>query len=95
MCVQCHKKRLTVSDNTIQAEGPGFFLYILGKTSAEAIEKLATKVKKNLWSALEIGAKNGNVAVSKVTKVALAAISDVMNTYHKEKSFLGKFVWIH
>ena len=48
MCVQCHKKRLTVSDNTIQAEGPGFFLYILGKISAEAIEKLATKVKKNL-----------------------------------------------
>ena len=41
------KKSMTFSDNTIKAEGLGSFFKNLGKTSAKAAKKLATKALKN------------------------------------------------
>ena len=61
-CVVCdRKKSMTVSDNTIQAEGLGDFFKKLGKVSGKAAKKLATNALKNPSRFLEIGA---NVAAA-------------------------------
>ena len=48
------KKSLTVSGNTIQAEGLGSFIKNPGRTSVKAGKNLATNVKKNPGRVLEI-----------------------------------------
>ena len=64
-CVECiGKQSLFVSDNSIQAKGIGNFFKDVRKNSASVGKKLAKVVFKNLASALEIGAKIGNAAVS-------------------------------
>ena len=47
-CSICNRKKsMTVSDDTIKAEGLSSFFKILGKISAKAGKKLATNVLKN------------------------------------------------
>ena len=60
---------MTVSDNTIKAEGLSSFFKNLGKLSAKAGKKLATNVLKNPGRALEIGANVATAAASRNPKM--------------------------
>ena len=87
------KKSMTVSDNTIKAEGLGSFIKNLGKISAKAGKKLATNVLKNPGRALEITSNIATAAATKSPKAALSTLSEVINFYHTGKGlYLGKFV---
>ena len=87
-CSKCNRKKsMTVSDNTIQAEGLGSFFKILGKISAKAGKKLATNVLKNSGRALEIGANVATAAATKSPKAALSTLPEVINLYHTGKGF--------
>ena len=87
------KKSTTVSDNTIKADGISSFFKNLGKLSAKAGRKLATKVLKVLGRALEIGANVATAAASRNPKAALSSLPEVINFYHTGKGlYLGKFV---
>ena len=93
-CSICNRKKsMTVSDNTIKAEGLGDFFKNLGKVSAKAGKKLAKNVLKNPGRALEIGANIATAAATKNPKTALGTIPEVINFYHTGKGlYLGKFV---
>ena len=93
-CSICNRKKsMTVSDNTIKAEGLGSFFKNLGKISSKAGKKLATNVLKNPGRALEIGANIATAAAAKSPKAALSTLPEVINFYHTGKGvYLGKFV---
>ena len=93
-CSVCNRKKsMTVSDNTIKAEGLSSFFKNLGKISAKAGKKLASNVLKNPGRVLEIGANVGSAFVSKNPKAALSTLPEVINFYHTGKGlYLGKFV---
>ena len=93
-CVICDPKNsMTVSDNTIQAEGLGDFFKNLGKISAKAGKKLAKNVLCNPGRALDLTAKIATAAATKIPKAALSALPEVINFYHTGKGvYLGKFV---
>ena len=84
---------MTVSDNTIKAEGLGSFFKNLGKISAKAAKKLATNVLKNPGRALEITSNIATAAATKSPKAALSTLPEIINFYHTGKGlYLGKFV---
>ena len=84
---------MSVSDNTIKAEGLSGFFENLGKISFKAGERLATNVLKNPGRALEIGANIGTSAATKSPKAALPTLTEVIKFYHTGKGlYLGKFV---
>ena len=93
-CSVCNRKKsMTVSDNTIKAEGLGDIFKNLGKVSSKAAKKLATNALKNPSRFLEVGANVATAAVSKNPKAALSAIPEVIKFYHTGKGlYLGKFV---
>ena len=93
-CSVCNRKKcMTVSDNTIKAEGLSSFFKNLGKISAKAGKKLATNVLKNPARALEISANVATAAASRNPKAALSALPEVIIFYHTGKGlYLGKFV---
>ena len=92
-CSICkRKKSMTVSDNTIKAEGLGSFLKNLGKISAKAGKKLATNVLKNPGRALEITSNIATAAATKSSKAALSTLPEVINFYHTGKGlYLPRF----
>ena len=82
-CSICNRKKsMTVSDNTIKAEGLGSFFKNLGKISAKAGKKLATNALKNPARFLEIGANVATAAASRNPKAALSALPEVISFYH-------------
>ena len=86
---------MTVSDNTIKAEGLSGFLKTLGKISAKTGKKLASNVLKTPARALEIGANVATAAASRNPKAALSSLPQVINFYHTGKGlYLGKFVYV-
>ena len=93
-CSVCNRKKsITVSDNTIKAEGLGSFFKNLGKIPAKAGKKLATNVLKNPSRALEITSNIATAAATKSPKAALSTLPEVINFYHTGKGlYLGKFV---
>ena len=93
-CSVCNRKKsLTVSDNTIEAEGLGSFFKNLGKISAKAGKKLAKKVLSNPGRALDLTAKIATAAATKYPEAALSTLAEVINFYHTGKGlYLGKFV---
>ena len=93
-CSVCNRKKsMTVSDNTIKAEGLGSFFKNLGKISAKARKKLAKIVMSNPGRALALTAKIATAAATKSPKAALSTLPEVMNFYHTGKDlYLGKFV---
>ena len=93
-CSVCkRKKSMTVSDNTIKAEGLGSFFKNLGKISAKAGKKLAKNVISNPGRALDLTAKIDTAATTKSPKAALSTLPEVINFYHTGKGlYLGKFV---
>ena len=95
-CSICIRKQsMTVSDNTIKAEGLGSLFKNLRRISAKASRKLLTNVFKKPSRALEIGANVATAASSRSPQAALSTIPEVMNFYHKGRGLcLGKFVYI-
>ena len=93
-CSVCNRKKsMTVSDNTIKAEGLGSFFKNLGKISANAGRKFATNVLKNPGRALEITSNIATAAATKSPKAALSTLPEVINFYHTGKGlYLGKIV---
>ena len=93
-CSICNRKKsMTVSDNTIKAEGLGSFFKNLGKISAKAGKKLAKNVLSNPGRALEITSNIATAAATKSPKAALSTLPEVINFYHTGKGlYLGKFV---
>ena len=93
-CSICNRKKsMTVSDNTIKAEGLGSFFKSLGKISAKAGKKLAKNVLSNPGRALDLTAKIATAAAAKSPKAALSTLPEVINFYHTGKGlYLGKFV---
>ena len=84
---------MTVSDNTIKAEGFGDFFKKLGKVSSRAAKKLASNALKNPARFLEIGANVAAATASRNPKAALSALPEVITFYHTGKGLnLGKFV---
>ena len=92
-CSKCQRKKsMTVSDNTIEAEGLGSFFKNLGKISAKAGKKLATNALKNPARFLEIGAKVATAAASRNPKAALSTLPEVIRFYHTGKGlYLPRF----
>ena len=66
---------MTVSDNTIQAEGLSDFFRNLGKSSVKIGKKLAKKVLKNPLRALDITANIATAAASRSPKNVLSTLS--------------------
>ena len=93
-CSICNRKKsMTVSDNTIQAEGLGSFFKNLGRISSIAGKKLAKNVISNPGRALDLTAKIATAAATKNPKAALSTLPEVINFYHTGKGlYLGKFV---
>ena len=84
---------MTVSDNTIEAEGLSDFFKNLGKSSVKVGKKLAKKVLKNPSRALDITANIASAAASRSPKNVLSTLTEVINFYHTGKGlYLGKFV---
>ena len=82
-CSVCNRKKsMTVSDNTIKAEGLGDFFRNLGKVSSKAAKKLATNALKNPARFLEIGANVATAAASRNPKSALSTLPEVINFCH-------------
>ena len=87
------KKSMTVSDNTIKAEGLVSFFKKLGKISAKASKKILTNVLENPGAALEITSNIATAAATKSPKAALSTLPEVINFYHTGKGlYLGTFV---
>ena len=64
-CSICNRKKsMTVSDNTIQAEGLSDFFKSLGKKRLNVSKKMAKNVLKNPGRALENSANVGSAFVS-------------------------------
>ena len=93
-CSICNRKKsMTVSDNTIRAEGLSSFFKNLGKISSKAGKKLAKNVLSNPGRALDLTAKIATAAATKSPKAALSTLPEVINFYHTGKGlYLGKFV---
>ena len=85
-CSICNRKKsMTVSDNTMQAEGLGSFFKNLGKISAKAGKKIATNALKIPARVLEIGANVAMAAASRNAKAALSTLPVVINFHHTGK----------
>ena len=93
-CSICNRKKsMTVSDNTIKAEGLSSFFKNLGKISSKAGKKLAKNVLSNPGRALDLTAKIATAAATKSPKAALSTLPEVINFCHTGKGlYLGKFV---
>ena len=93
-CSICNRKiSMTVSDNTIKAEGLSSFFKNLGKISSKAGKKLAKNVLSNPGRALDLTAQITTAAATKSPKAALSTLTEVINFYHTGKGLcLGKFV---
>ena len=84
---------MTVTDDTIKAEGLSSFFKNLRKISAKAGKKLATNVLKNPAQALEIGANVATAAASRIPKAALSTLPEVIKFYHEGRGlYLRKYI---
>ena len=93
-CSKCQRKNsMTVSDNTIEAEGLSDFFKNLGKSSVKVGKKLAKNALKNPSRALDITANIASAAASRSPKNVISTLPEVINFYHTGKGlYLGKFV---
>ena len=86
---------MTVSDNTVKAEGLGSFFKTLGKISSKAGKKLAKNVLSNPGRALDLTAKIATAAAIKSPKAALSTLPEVINFYHTGKGFISESLYKH
>ena len=69
---------MTVSDNTIQAEGLRDFLKNLGKKGLKVSEKTAKNVLSNPTRSSDLTAKNSRGAASRNSKQALSTLPELV-----------------
>ena len=87
------KKSMTVSDNTIKAEGVGDFFKTLGKKRLNVSKKMAKNVLNNPTRALDITANITTAAASRNTKNVMKSQPELITFYNTGKGlYLGKFV---
>ena len=93
-CSICNRKKsMTVSDNTIKAEGLGDFFKNLGKKGLNVSKKMAKNVLSNPGGALDLTAKIATAAASRNSKQALSTLPELITFYNTGKGvYLGKFV---
>ena len=93
-CSICNRKKsMTVSDNTIKAEGLGDFFKNIGKKGLNVSKKMAKNVLSNPGRALDLTAKIATAAASKNSKQALLTLPELITFYNTGKGlYLGKFV---
>ena len=93
-CSICNRKKsMTVSDNTIKAEGLGDFFKNIGKTSVKVGKKLAKNVLNNPSRALDITANIATAAASRNPKNVMKSLPELITFYNTGKGlYLGKFV---
>ena len=93
-CSVCNRKKsMTVSDDTIKAEGLGDFSKNLGKKGLNVSKKMAKNVLSNPRRALDLTAKIATAAASRNSKQALSTLQEVITFYNTGKGlYLGKFV---
>ena len=93
-CVNCNgKKSMIVSDNTIKAEGVGYFFKNLGKKGLNVSKKMAKNVFSNPGRALDLTAKLATAAASRNSKQALSTLPELITFYNIGKGlYRGKFV---
>ena len=93
-CSICERKKsMTVSDNTIKAEGLGSFFKNLGKKGVNVSKKMAKNVLSNPGRALDLTAKIATAAASRNSKQALSTLPELITFYNTGKGlYLGKFV---
>ena len=84
---------MTVSDNTIKAEGLGDFFMNLGKKGLNVSKKMAKNVLSNPRRALDLTAKIATAVASKNSKQAPSTLPELITFYNTGKGlYLGKFV---
>ena len=87
---------MTVSDNTIQAEGLGDFSKNLDKKGLTVSKKLAKNVLKNPSRALDITANFSAAAASRNPKNVMKSLPELKTFYNTGKGlYLGKFVCVY
>ena len=84
---------MTVSDDTIKAEGLGNFFKNLGKNGFKVSKKMVKNVLSNPGLALDLTAKIATAAVSKISKQALSTLPEPITFYNNGKClYYGKLV---
>ena len=84
---------MTVSDNTIEAEGLSDFFKNLGRKGLNVSKKMAKNVVSNPGRALDLTAKIATAAASRNSKQALSTQPELITFYNTGKGlYLGKFV---
>ena len=84
---------MTVSDDTIKAEGLGDFFKNLGKKGLNMSKKMAKNVLSNPGRALDLTTKIATASVSKNSKQVLSTLPELITFYNTGKGlYLGKFV---
>ena len=93
-CSICtRKKSMTVSDNTLQAEGLGEFFKNLGKKGLNLTKKMAKNVLKNTIRALDITANIATAAAFISRKNIRSTLPELITFYNTGRGlYLGKFV---
>ena len=93
-CSVCNRKKsMTVSDDTIKAEGVGDFFKNLGKKRISVSKNMAKNVLSNPERALDLTAKKATAAASRNSKQALSTLPELITFYNTGKGlYLGKFV---
>ena len=93
-CSICNRKKsMTVSDDTIKAEGLGNFFKNLGKKGLNVSKRMAKNVLSNPGRALDLTAKKTTAAASRNSKQALSTLPELITFYNTGKGlYLGKFV---
>ena len=83
---------MTVSDNTIQAEGFGAFFKNLGKKGLNVSKKMAENVIKKPSRALDLTANIASAAASRNPKNVISTLPKPITFYNTGKGlYLGKF----
>ena len=93
-CSKCQRKKsMTVSDNTIEAEGLSDFFKNLGKKRLNVSKKMAKNVLSNPGRALDLTEKIATAAASRNSKQALSTLPELITFYNTGKGlYLGNFV---
>ena len=83
---------MTVSDDTIKAEGLGDFFKNLGKKGLNVSKRKAKNVLSNPGRALDLTAKIATAAASRNSTQALSTLPELITFYNTGKGLhLGKF----
>ena len=93
-CSKCNRKKsMTVSDNTIEAEGPSDFFKNLGKNGLSVSRKMAKNVLSKSGRALDLTARKATAAPSENSKQVLSTLPELIIFYNTGKClYLSKFV---